>query len=147
MASESPIPARGARHAILHTRWSMLRHSGEPTVRAEFSKSDQIEAMLWGDVRRLVEPLQGGVQGDVRPLLTVTRADFLNYLSAHPTVAHRYFEARSQAASTHDVIRVTRDGMTYRVVALDHGRVYYERGFQILAEAVAEHVLLRHGMY
>jgi hypothetical protein len=101
---------------------------------------------LTGRIYELIADRLGKSVVDVRRYLTVTRSDIEEFLRLHPAEADRYFEekARREAANDTDVIGL-RDGK-YLVAWRDHGRNRFERSFPTVAEAVAEHVLVTHGM-
>jgi hypothetical protein len=110
------------------------------------SKEEQIVALLTGKVYKLIASRLGKSVVDVRRYLNVTRDELEEFLRVHPAEAERYFEEKSrrQPMPDTDVIGL-RDGK-YMVAWRDHDRNRFERSFPTMAEAVADHVLVTHGM-
>jgi hypothetical protein len=113
---------------------------------ASISKKDQIVALLTGKIDVLVADRLGKSVVDFRPYLSVTRGDVEEFLGSHPGEAEKYYAEKSQCEPLHDRHLIgMRDGK-YLVAWSDHGRTRFERLFATLAEAVADHVLVTHGM-
>jgi hypothetical protein len=115
-------------------------------MNSPISKEEQIVALLTGKIYELVANRLGKSVVDVRPYLSVTRGDVEEFLQAHPAEAEKYFEEKSQREPLPDRDLIgMRDGK-YLVAWSDHGQSRFERSFPTLAEAVADHVLVTHGM-
>ena len=107
-----------------------------------------IPAMLNGTLpvllkERGIDPERVGL----RRFITVDRAALLAYLNDHPEEAESYMSRHGGLQSGHDVARLVREGGTYVTCWMDHGSALSVRRFQTLDEAVAEHVLMSHGLY
>jgi len=109
-------------------------------------KDDQIKAMLDGNVYELLSHYGTAHVVDFRPYLTVDRSDVESFLHRNPEAAMSYFE-KASAVSPESENKIERSGDAYRVLWVDHGQVRSARHFTTLAEAVAEHLLVAHGMY
>jgi hypothetical protein len=104
--------------------------------------------MLSGTIYELLgKYVQNPERVDFRRIITVTRKDLIEFLSANPRKAEEYFQKHSQINRVHDVERISRDGDEYITSWMDHGHANNIRRFKHLAEAVAEHVLVSHGLY
>ena len=111
-------------------------------------KSEQINAMLNGTIFDLLRDYTDNPKSvDFRKFLTITRQDLTDYLTAHRDEAEAYFQKQLVFQGTHDVERLFQQGSEYVVVSMDHGQRKCPRPFHSLAEAVAEQVLVNHGMY
>lgn len=111
-------------------------------------EEDQIRAMLNGSIYDLLRNY--GVQPehvDFRKFITVNRQKLVEYLSTHVGEAENYFRKHSAVEAAHDVEKIWRDGSEYVTAWMDHGRPCSEKRFARLEEAVAEHILVSHGMY
>lgn len=84
---------------------------------------------------------------DFRRFLTVDRDTLVRHLDAHPEIAEAYLKHQSAIEAFHDVAIITPNESGYVVAWLDHGQQKWPRGFKSLNAAVAEHVLVSHGMY
>jgi hypothetical protein len=114
----------------------------------QIPNENQIRAMLDGRVFDLLRDY--GVEPeriDFRRLITVRRQDLIDFLSTHSDVAEDYIRKHSLVAATHDVGKIWQEGSEYLTAWLDHGKVLSPHRFKTLGEAVAEHVLVAHGMY
>ncbi len=60
--------------------------------------------------------------------------------------AWAYFADWSQIKTTHDVPKIWREGVSYRVAWMDHGKPTNIQEFATLEEAVAGHVSLEFGL-
>jgi hypothetical protein len=108
----------------------------------------QIHAMLDGAIYTLLRQyIQDPERVDVRKFITIDRQNLIDFLSANPRKAEEYFQKHSQINGVHDVERISRDGDEYITSWMDHGHPNNIRRFKHLAEAVAEHVLVSHGLY
>lgn len=108
----------------------------------------QICAMLDGTIYKLLRPYVQDVERmDFRKLITVKRKDVIEFLCAQPARAKAYFEEHAKRNAVHDVETISRDGKEYMTAWMDNGRPTNIKRFQQLADAVAEHVLVSHGLY
>jgi hypothetical protein len=110
------------------------------------SKAEQIVALLTGKIYVLVADRVGKSVIDFRPYLSVTRGDIEDFLRSHPGKAKEYYAEKSRCEPMHDLHLIgMRDGK-YLVAYSDHGRARFEKSFATLPEAVADHVLVTHGI-
>ena len=108
----------------------------------------QISAMLNGTLPVLLRDRgMDPERVDLRKFITVDRDALSEYLAAHPDEAAAYFSRHEMSNASHDVARLSRDGDAYVTCWMDHGAALSVRRFATLNEAVAEHVLMSHGMY
>lgn len=111
-------------------------------------EEDQIRAMLNGSIYDLLRNYNVQPERvDFRKFITVNRQKLINFLSSHNGEAETYFQKYSKIEATHDVEKISRDGANYMTAWMDHGQPRSTRRFTTLGEAVAEHVLVSHGMY
>lgn len=114
----------------------------------QISKEDQIRAMLDGSIFTLLCDYGADPkQVDFRRLINVRRQDIIVFLAEHPNLAENYFQKHSSVEATHDVGKIWQNGSEFLTAWLDHGQSQSPRRFKTLGEAVAEHVLISHGMY
>jgi len=108
----------------------------------------QIRAMLDGSIQELLRKSFGDASpGDFRKAITVDRGDIIEFLKSHPADADAYFAQHCAMHGTHDVERIWREDAIYCTCWMDHGEQRSIKHFTTLPEAVAEHVLVTHGMY
>lgn len=108
----------------------------------------QISAMLSGTLPVLLRDRGMDPERiDLHRFITVDRDALSEYLSAHPDEAAAYFSRHESLIASDDVARLSRDGDAYVTCWMDHGAARSVRRFATLNEAVAEHVLMSHGMY
>ena len=111
-------------------------------------EDDQIRAMLGGSVYELLQNYDVQLERiDFRKFITVDRQKLIDFLTSHPAAADSYFRKHSVSEAIHDVEKIWRDRSEYVTAWMDHGRPLSTRRFATLGEAVAEHVLVVHGMY
>ena len=109
---------------------------------------EQISAMLNGSLPALLR--ERGIDSslvDLRRFINVDRAALLAYLADHPDEADAYLSTHEASQACHDVARIGREGGALVTCWMDHGTARSVRRFATLNEAVAEHVLMSHGMY
>lgn len=112
------------------------------------AQDEQIESMLFGNFFDLLHDYgQDPWSGDFRRFITISRQQLIDYLRLHPEMTVAYLDKWSAATATHDVAVISEDGAEYIVAWMDHGRARSPHRFRDVAEAVAEHVLVRHGSY
>ena len=104
-------------------------------------------ALLEGRIYEVLRPYLDKEVVDFRPYLSVTRSDIVAFLTSRPAIADKYFAEHSRRQIYHDGVRLWRSGVQYHIADMDHGKPRSEKRFDSLAEAVAEHVLITHGMY
>ena len=111
-------------------------------------KEDQIRAMLDGRTFDLLRDYDINPERvDFRKFITVQRQNLIDFLSIHPDAAEDYFRKHSITEATHDVGKIWQDGSGFMTAWMDHGRPRSIWRFETLSEAIAEHVLITHGMY
>lgn len=111
-------------------------------------EDEQIRAMLNGSIYDLLQNYDVEPElVDFRKFITVNRQRLIDFLSAHSAEAENYFRKHSAIEATHDVEKIWRDGTEYVTAWMDHGLPRSTRRFVTLGEAVAEHILVSHGMY
>jgi hypothetical protein len=108
----------------------------------------QIRAMLDGSICELLRKSFGeAAPGDFRKAITVDRARIIEFLKSHPAETDAYFTKHDAMLGTHDVERIWCENAMYVTCWMDHGEQRSIKHFTNLPEAVAEHVLVTHGMY
>ena len=104
--------------------------------------------MLDGTIYTLLSRyIQDPERIDIRRLITVNRQDLIDFLSANPAMAEQYLQKHSQIKASHDIETISREGDEYVTAWMDHGHASNIRRFKYLRQAVAEHVLVSHGLY
>jgi hypothetical protein len=107
----------------------------------------QIVAMLKGTIYELLsQHVEGPVPVDFRKFITIDRTKLIDYLQRHPQETRDYFASHADIG-TNDTQRLFEREGKFFVAWMDHGRARSERQFPNLAEAVAEYVLIAHGLY
>lgn len=110
--------------------------------------ADQIDAMLNGTIYDLLTQYIEHPRGtDFRKFISVRRPELINFLNEHPSAAEAYFRKQLASSPTHDVEKIFHRDLQYVVASMDHGKERDVHCFGSLAEAVAQHVLVSHGMY
>ena len=111
------------------------------------STDQEIRALLDGSFPSLLRD-HGIDPGrvDLRKFIQVDRAALVDYLAVHPLEAEAYFRRHEASVASHDVARISRDGDDYVTCWMDHGVARSVRRHATLDEAVAEHVLMSHGL-
>jgi hypothetical protein len=110
-------------------------------------KEEQISAMLDGRIYQLLrEKIPDFHEVDFRKYLTVTGKDIEEFLVRHPDSVERYLAEHLGRAPIHDTGAIEVHGSTFNVGWVDHGRLRFGKQFPSANEAVAEHVLLNHGI-
>ena len=108
----------------------------------------QMTAMLEGSIYTALAPYVPDPERiDIRKFITVNRQNLIDFLSANLRQTEDYFEKHSHVNAVHDVETISRHGDEYVTAWMDHGQPTSIRRFKSLAEAVAEHVLVSHGLY
>jgi hypothetical protein len=108
----------------------------------------QIHAMLDGTIYTLLRRfIQDPERVDIRRFITINRQDLIDFLSINPAKATEYFDRHSRIQAVHDIETISREDDGYVTAWLDHGHRTNLRRFGSLPEAVAEHVLISHGLY
>jgi hypothetical protein len=111
-------------------------------------KTDQIAAMLDGSFPELLRQyIDYPNSVELGKFITVKREELLDWLLAHPDVCDSYIQKQSEFTASHDVEKIIEEPSGYVVVSMYRGEQRSPRRFKILADAVAEHVLLSHGLY
>ena len=111
------------------------------------SVEGQIRALLDGSLPSFVRELGFDRERvDLRKFIQVDRAALVDYLAAHPSEAEAYFGRHVGSVASHDVARLSREGDDYVTCWMDHGAARSIRRHAALSEAVAEHVLMSHGL-
>ncbi len=111
-------------------------------------EEEQIRAMLDGSIYDLLRDYDAQPEHvDFRKFVTVDRKKLIDFLSSHTAEAENYFRKHSVTAGTHDFEKISRDGSEYVTAWMDHGQPRSTRRFATVEEAVAEHILVSHGMY
>jgi hypothetical protein len=108
----------------------------------------QIRALLDGSIYDLLRQYFGDANpSDFRKAISVDRRDVVEFLNSRPAEADAYFAKHSAIQGNHDVERIWREGSSYLTCWMDHDQQRSVRSFATLPEAIAEHVLVMHGMY
>ncbi|MBK8402492.1 MAG: hypothetical protein IPL29_16045 [Propionivibrio sp.] len=111
-------------------------------------EEEQIRALLDGAIYDLLRNyVVHPERVDFRKFITLNRQKLIDFLSVHTDEAENYFRKHSATTATHDAEKIWRDGSEYVTAWLDHGQLRSTRRFATLGEAVAEHILVSHGMY
>jgi hypothetical protein len=112
------------------------------------SENDQIRAMLTGSIFDLLRDFTEKPElVDIRKYITISRQQLIEFLFTHPDLSDSYFKKHSGMIAVHDVEIMMKDGAGYLTAWMDHGHQVSTKRFATLAEAIAEHVLVTHGMY
>jgi hypothetical protein len=109
---------------------------------------EQIQAMLNGSIYDVLEQYVDNPRAsDFRRFITVNRQRLIEHLVEHSDAAEEYFQRHANYLGGHDIERIRKADSGYVVVSMDHGKETCERHFHSLPDAVAEHILLNHGMF
>lgn len=109
----------------------------------------QILAMIQGSLLDVLkEYVENPICVEFKRFITIDRQDIIKYLILHPKMATCYFREKSGITTLHDVQRIWKEGSEYLTAWFDHGRPSgVVNRFKTLSEAIAEHVLVAHGLY
>ncbi|HZF01016.1 MAG TPA: hypothetical protein VE344_03885 [Methylomirabilota bacterium] len=113
-------------------------------------ETDQIRAMLNNSFYELLkEYTEHPPKYDFKKFITINRQKLVEFLTANPLEAKTYFQNQNKIVSiaNHDIFKIWQEGRNYYVAWMDHGNPRNPRQFDMLAEAVAEFVLVNYGMY
>jgi hypothetical protein len=111
-------------------------------------EEEQLKAMVDGTIYDLLaEYIANPRNVDFRKFITVKRARLIEFLQTNPGLTDTFFKKCSAYKPLHDAQRIFERGSQYCVSAMDRGRERDVTCFKTLPEAVAEYVLVEHGMY
>ncbi len=103
--------------------------------------------MLEGSIYQLLREKMPHFHGvDFGKYLTITRREIEEFLVRHPDLLERYLAEHLGRALIHDTGVIEVHGSTFIVGWVDHGRLRFRRQFPSAVKAIAEHVLLNHGI-
>ena len=112
------------------------------------SKKVQLQSMLTGRSLKLVkEQYPEANEVTFGRYLTIERADLIRYLRRHPLLTRKYAYKHNYSEAYHDVYAIKKQNGIYLLGWLDHGKLSNPKRFNSLADVVAEHILVEHGLF